>query len=60
VTELKKDPTYKVASPTLAESEDHVCGECGGRLLGVTGQDGRTWYRCEHLQHCGNLRNHPA
>lgn len=55
VTELKKDPAYKIASLTLAEVEDYVCGECGGRLLGVTGQDGRTWYRCEHLQHCGNL-----
>ena len=23
--------------------------------LGVRGHDGRIWYRCEHLQHCGNL-----
>ncbi len=55
VTELKKDPAYGIAAPPGAESEDHICGECGGRLLGVTGKDGRIWYRCEHVQHCGNL-----
>jgi len=55
VTELKKDPDYGIAAPQGAESEAHVCGECGGRLLGVTGKDGRIWYRCEHVQHCANL-----
>ncbi|MCV2867435.1 UvrD-helicase domain-containing protein [Defluviimonas sp. WL0002] len=55
VTELKKDPDYGVATATGAEPETHICGECGGRLLGVTGKDGRIWYRCEHVQHCGNL-----
>ena len=55
VTELKKDPAYGVAASTGVELEEHGCGECGGRLLGVTGKDGRIWYRCEHVQHCGNL-----
>ncbi len=55
VTELKKDPAYGIATPLGVEPEDHGCGECGGRLLGVTGKDGRIWYRCEHVQHCGNL-----
>ena len=55
VTELKKDPAYGIVAAFGAEPETHVCGECGGRLLGVTGQDGRIWYRCEHVQHCGNL-----
>jgi DNA helicase-4 len=55
VTELKKDPAYGIAAPPGVELEEHGCGECGGRLLGVTGKDGRTWYRCEHVQHCGNL-----
>ena len=55
VTELRKDPAYGISTTPGAEPEAHVCGECGGRLLGVTGQDGRIWYRCEHLQHCGNL-----
>lgn len=55
VTELRKDPAYGVSTAPGTEPEAHVCGECGGRLLGVTGQDGRIWYRCEHVQHCGNL-----
>jgi len=55
VTELGKDPAYGIAAAPGAEPEVHVCRECGGRLLGVTGQDGRIWYRCEHVQHCGNL-----
>ncbi|WP_406565968.1 UvrD-helicase domain-containing protein [Allitabrizicola rongguiensis] len=55
VTELRKDPAYGISAAPGAEPEAHVCGECGGRLLGVTGQDGRLWYRCEHVQHCGNL-----
>lgn len=55
VTELRKDPAYGISAAPGAEPEEHVCGECGGRLLGVTGRDGRVWYRCEHVQHCGNL-----
>jgi DNA helicase-4 len=55
VTELRKDPVYGIVAGPSAEPEVHDCGECGGRLLGVTGQDGRIWYRCEHLLHCGNL-----
>ncbi|OYX40139.1 MAG: helicase IV [Rhodobacterales bacterium 32-64-14] len=55
VTELRKDPAYGISTVPGAEPEAHACGECGGRLLGVTGQDGRIWYRCEHVQHCGNL-----
>ncbi len=55
VTELRKDPVYGLGPAAGAEQEAHDCGECGGRLLGVTGQDGRIWYRCEHIQHCGNL-----
>ena len=55
VTELKKDSAYALAEATGAEEDAHECGECGGRLLGVRGQDGRIWYRCEHVQHCGNL-----
>ena len=55
VTELKKDPAYGIVAAPGAEQDAHDCGECGGRLLGVRGQDGRIWYRCEHVQHCGNL-----
>lgn len=55
VTELRKDPAYGISTAAGAEPEAHFCGQCGGRLLGVTGQAGRVWYRCEHVQHCGNL-----
>jgi DNA helicase-4 len=55
VSELKKDLSYGIAVMSGAEPEVHVCGECSGRLLGVTGKDGRIWYRCEHVQHCGNV-----
>ncbi len=55
VTEIREDPAYVLAPEARAAMEAHVCGECGGRLLGVAGQDGRVWYRCEHVQHCGNL-----
>jgi DNA helicase IV len=55
VTELRKDPAYGISTAPGAEPEAHVCGGCGGRLLGLTGQDGRIWYRCEHVKHCGNL-----
>lgn len=55
VTELRKDPAYGIVAAQGAEPEAHDCGECGGRLLAVTAQDGRIWYRCEHVQHCGNL-----
>lgn len=56
VTELKEDPDYGVAGAADGAQQDgHECGECGGRLLGARGQDGRTWYRCEHVQHCSNL-----
>ena len=55
VTELRKDPDYGIVAAPDTEPDVHVCGECGGRLLGVTGKDSRIWYRCEHVQHCGNL-----
>ena len=55
VIELRKDPAYGISTAPGSEPEAHICGECGGRLLGVTGQDGRIWYSCEHVRHCGNL-----
>lgn len=44
VTELKKDPAYGIAAVPGVEQDAHECGECGGRLLDVRGQDGRVWY----------------
>lgn len=54
VRELMADPTYGVSAPPEATARTHVCGECGGRLLHMAGQDGRAWYRCEHGNLCGN------
>jgi DNA helicase-4 len=54
VAELADDPAYGVAESSGAERRAHACGECGGRLLGVAGREGRTRYRCEHVEHCGN------
>ena len=55
VTEFVKDPAYGIVQPPGLDQDVHECGECGGRLLSVQGQDGRTWYRCEHSEHCGNF-----
>jgi DNA helicase-4 len=55
VSELLDDPAYNLATAAGAAPEAHECRECGGRLLDVPGKDGRIWYRCEHVQHCGNL-----
>lgn len=57
VTELRKDPAYGISTAPGAEPEAHVCGECGGRLLGVTGQDVRIWYS---LRTCAALRKPTA
>ncbi|MCZ8133555.1 MAG: UvrD-helicase domain-containing protein [Rhodobacteraceae bacterium] len=54
VTELMKDPAFGVTGPLEAVARTHACGECGGRLLYMPGQDGRAWYRCEHVDLCGN------
>lgn len=54
VTELMREPIYGVAGPAEAAARAHKCGECGGRLLYMPAQDGRAWYRCEHVDLCGN------
>lgn len=55
VTELRTDPAYGISSRSEAHTDSQICGECGGYLLGVTGQDGRNWYRCEHVGYCENF-----
>lgn len=56
VRELQSDPSYGLASvSTDASAQTGTCGECGGRLIPVQSQVGRIWYRCEHVQLCGNM-----
>ncbi|MBY5705793.1 UvrD-helicase domain-containing protein [Rhizobium leguminosarum] len=55
VTELRKDLAVGTEWSGDAAQVVHECGECGGRLVDVVGHDGRLWYRCEHVQHCGNI-----
>lgn len=54
VTELAEESSYGMVRASGTPVNEHQCGECGGRLLDVRGKDGRTSYRCEHDQHCGN------
>jgi DNA helicase IV len=57
VTELMKDPVYGVSGPQGGQGAPAVtqtCGACGGRLLYMPATDGRAWYRCEHVDLCGN------
>lgn len=54
VTELMKEPSYGVTGPQQAAERTHVCGQCGGRMLYMPGEDGLAWYRCEHVEFCGN------
>lgn len=61
VTELMGHPAYGLSGPAEGEERTHTCGECGGRLLFMPSQDGRPWYRCEHVALCGNrLTSCPA
>lgn len=55
VTELLTDLTDEIVSSPGSGSQAVECRECNGRLIDVVGKDSRTWYRCEHVQHCGNL-----
>ncbi|WP_348638929.1 UvrD-helicase domain-containing protein [Thioclava sp. L04-15] len=54
VRELIDDPRYEVVSPDGTAERTHSCGQCGGRLIYMPGQDGPGWYRCEHVKLCGN------
>lgn len=55
VRELLKDPAYGLAPAVTTDARPGTCGDCGGRLLPVTSQNGRVWYRCEHVRLCGKM-----
>ncbi|SHJ58246.1 DNA helicase-4 [Palleronia salina] len=54
VQELMKEPEFGVVGPLEAQKHTHSCPGCGGRLLHMPGEDGRDWYRCEHVKLCGS------
>lgn len=54
VEELTKEPEFGVVVPAEAKAHTHTCPGCGGRLLHMSGKDGRDWYRCEHVKLCGS------
>lgn len=54
VEELMKEPEFGVVVPLEAQKHTHTCPGCGGRLLHMPGNDGRDWYRCEHVKLCGS------
>jgi DNA helicase-4 len=53
VRELTKDPAYEVTQLGTSGIAEHLCGECGGRMLAKTTKKGRTFYTCEHGRLCG-------
>lgn len=54
VTELMQEAACVDGGLSREEGASYECRECGGRLLASRSQAGRTFYSCEHTQHCGN------
>lgn len=54
VLELLIDPEYGVAMEEAKVAKSHICGDCQGQLFPVPKKDGGTFYRCEHVEPCGN------
>lgn len=55
VSELRDDAEYGVAAEEAATEKSHTCGDCQGHLFPVPKKDGGTFYRCEHVELCGNI-----
>ncbi len=55
VSELLKDPAFGISRTSTADHQVYECRECKGRLLDTRDRSGRVYFRCEHVQHCGNL-----
>jgi DNA helicase-4 len=54
VSELMADSEYGIVANDEGQEPVPVCSECGGHLLAVPTKEGRTWYRCEHVDLCGH------
>jgi DNA helicase-4 len=54
VEELLDDVEYQVAAEEATIARSHICGDCQGHLFPVPKKNGGTFYRCEHVELCGN------
>lgn len=55
VKELLDDTEYGVSTEKTMIAKSHICGDCQGHLVPVPKRDHGTFYRCEHIELCGNV-----
>lgn len=55
VEELVEDAEYGLLPTAMESAKVQTCGECQGHLQPIPKRDGGTFYRCEHVQLCGNI-----
>ena len=55
VEELLGDTEYGVSTEETMVAKSHICGDCQGHLVPVPKRDRSTFYRCEHIELCGNV-----
>ncbi|MFG6546482.1 MAG: UvrD-helicase domain-containing protein [Cognatishimia activa] len=54
IAELVDDDAYGLGADKTEDLPTCTCGDCGGHLFAVPRKDGGTFYRCEHVELCGN------
>lgn len=55
VEELMEDTDYGLLMTDIETAKVQTCGECQGHLQPIPKREGGTFYRCEHIQLCGNM-----
>ncbi|WP_370642118.1 3'-5' exonuclease [Yoonia sp. I 8.24] len=55
VEELMEDAEYGLLTTDIETAKVQTCGECQGHLQPIPKREGSTFYRCEHVQLCGNM-----
>ncbi|MEA1071762.1 UvrD-helicase domain-containing protein [Sphingomonas sp. LY160] len=55
VRELLGDPVYGAAVAKELCDGLVPCSECGGRMILATGSNNKSYYHCEHTQHCRHI-----
>ncbi len=55
VDELLEDAEYGVSTEETMIVKSYICGDCQGHLFAVPKRDQGTFYRCEHIELCGNV-----